>query len=98
MGGMKHAIQLLHDHIETAIVEALPERIYRQLEITNEGNALVIKSRDLVTVVAEVSVETQTVVVADKPEYSSLSRGIFMGLNACGAAGNYMAYLLKVDE
>jgi hypothetical protein len=98
MGGMKDAIHVLHDQIETALVEALPERIYRQLEIGTDGHALIIRSRDLITLVAEVSVETETVVVADLPQYAKPNRAVFMGTDAVGAAGNYMAYLLKVDE
>ena len=98
MGGMKDAIHVLQDQIETALVEALPERIYRQLKIGTDGHAIIVRSRDLITVVAEVSVETGTVVVSDVPQYAHPNRAIFMGADALGAAGNYMAYLLKVDE
>ena len=98
MGGTKNAILLMHDLIETEMIGALPERIYRQLEVDNEGTALVISSRDFITVIAEVAVETATVIVRTRSSFANPDIAMFTGANASQAAGRYIAYLLEEDE
>ena len=98
MGGIKDAIHVLQDQIETALTEALPEGIFRLLEINNEGHALVVEGHDITGLVAEVSPETGTVIVASQWKYADPNKAIFMGSNACDAAGRYMAYLLIEDQ
>jgi hypothetical protein len=98
MGGVKDAILLAHDQIETAITEALPERIYQRIEINNDATALVISGWDFITVIAEVSLQSGTVVVHTKPQYAQADSAIFRGGNANEAAGRYIAYLMECDE
>ena len=98
MGGLKDAILLSHDQIETAMIEALPERIYQRLETSNEGTALVVTGKDFIDIVAEVSLQSGTVVVHTKPQYAQADSAIFRGGNANEAAGRYIAYLMECDE
>jgi hypothetical protein len=93
MGGVKDLILLVHDHIETELAGALPERIYSQLEIGTDGHSLIVANQHGYRVCAECLIETGAIYVR-----TNTDTAFFTGTNCAGSAGRYIAYLMECDE
>lgn len=98
MGGIKDAINVLHDQIETALIEALPERIYQRIEVDSDGSALIVCNQHGYMIVAEIAFQSGVVYVREQAAWADHNTAMFTGRNAFDCAGRYIAYLLECDE
>lgn len=98
MSGIKDAIMVLHDQIQTALTEALPERIYQRIEVDSDGSALIVRNQHGYMIVAEVALQSGVVFVREQAAWSGHNTAMFTGRNAFDSAGRYIAYLLECDE